>query len=264
MKRFLKLIILFLLIICMSGCDSRVGITPYKDEPVVECLLLVGQGIEEFKFTRTLPVGSEYNEEKAGITGANITITDEFNNSTTLKPIWGNPGLYSDENFIIEPKTRYFLQIDYNGSLMTAQTVTPDTFTVSKTTDSSFVYLKDNIYFQWTKSAGAAAYYFTVTNLEPVSEKIERDFSEENPYAKRKTRFFWTLGTTTFVFPWLHNYYGRHEIKIFAIDDNLYHYLQTSFQDIQELTEPESNVKNAIGYFASGVVSIRFYNLLKP
>ncbi len=264
MKLSAKLVISFLLIISVLKCDSPVGITPYKDEPVVECLLLVGQGIEDFKFTRTLPVGSEYNEEKAGITDAIITITDESNNSTTLKPVGENPGLYADESFIIAPKTRYFLQIDYNGSLMTAQTVTPDTFTVSKTVDSSFVYLKDNIYFQWTKSEGAAAYYFTVTNLEPVAEKIDRDFSEENPYAKRKTRFFWTLGTTTVVFPWLHNYYGRHEIKIYAIDDNLYHYLQTSFQDIQELTEPESNIKNAIGYFASGVVSSRFYNLLKP
>lgn len=263
MKRLLKLIISFLLIIITLVCDSPVGYIPYKDEPVIECLLFVGKGIENFKFTRTLPVSSEYDAQQAGITDAKITISDEFNNSTTLKPVKGKPGLYSDESFIIKPKTSYFMQTDYNGSLVTAQTVTPDTFTVSQTVASSFVYLEDSIYFEWTKSEGAAAYYFTVTNLETTLDKIDRGMIESKAGAQGLTRYFFTLQTSTIVYPWLHNYYGRHKIEIFAVDEVLFNFLQTSFQDIRQLTEPESSFKNAIGYFASGVTHSRYYNLLK-
>lgn len=155
------------------------------------------------------------------------------------------------------------MQTDYNGSLVTAQTVTPDTFTVSQTVASSFVYLEDSIYFEWTKSEGAAAYYFTVTNLETTLDKIDRGMIESKAGAQGLTRYFFTLQTSTIVYPWLHNYYGRHKIEFFAVDEVLFNFLQTSFQDIRQLTEPESSFKNAIGYFASGVTHSRYYNLLK-
>ena len=258
-----KLILLFIYLSFLASCDPDVAVNPYLEEPIVECILLVGKGIEKFKFTRTLPVGSVFDNEKAGITGAEIIITDKFNRTTVLKPLADKPGIYTDLNYIIEPKAEYFLQINYQGSVITARTVTPDTFTVSENYRTSFVYLQDEIKFEWTESQGCAAYYFTVTNLETARDKIDQGLIENTVGAWGRTRFFFTLRTNTVVYPWLHNYYGRHKIEVFAIDDILYNFLQTSFQDIRQLTEPESSVKNAIGYFAAGVAHSRFYSLLK-
>lgn len=264
MKLPTRFLLAFFIVNFLISCDSQVVMTPYIDEPVIECLLLVGKGIEHFKLTRTLPVGSQFDYNKAGITGANITIKDEFDNSTILKPSAEKPGYYRDLNFIIKPKTKYFLQLDYNGYLVTAQTVTPDTFTVSKNSDSSFVYMKDEINFHWTESEGATAYFFAVTNLDTTLDKIDGSYSPDNKTVTGTTRFILTLGTSTVVFPWLHNYYGRHEVSVYAIDDNFYQFLQTCFQDVRQLSEPVSSVKNAIGYFASGVMRCRYYRLLKP
>ena len=158
MIKIAKIPLLFFLIIILVQCNSSTVEPPYKEEFIVESLLLVGKGIDDFKFTRSLQVGSQYDSSKAGITDASIMISDENGNITTLMADKNNPGIYLDWNFVVKPKTKYFLQIDYKGTIISSETTTPDTFTVFSKTDSVFTYLQDNINYNWTDSEGSAAY----------------------------------------------------------------------------------------------------------
>lgn len=266
MKKIYLIFVIFVSSIICISCESPTNTTPYKEEQIVEGLLKVGRGIRDFRLTRTLPVGSVYDSTKAGITDAEIIIHGADGTSTRLRPVSDHPGLYNDRNFVVKPRTEYSMSINYKGNEIFAKTITPDTFRVSMISGSSFIYLLDKINIEWSESAGAAAYFISVTNLEESQslENIDRQFSSDDPYSRRRTRFYWTLGTETEIFPWLHNYFGEHEIRIYAVDSNFLNYLQTSFQDVQLLTEPESNVANAIGYFGSAVLHSRVYMLRKP
>ena len=252
-----------LLAAALLGCSGPTEQTPYVEEPVVECLLVAGQGIDEFKFTRTLPVGSDYDSAAAAISGARIVISSTRGDSTILRPVPGKPGVYASPNYIVSAKATYFLRTEFKGVPITAETTCPDTFKLYPLEKEIVTYLKDRVEVHWTQSEGAAAFYISVTNLEDSLVAIERPFSEQNPYSDRRARFYWTLGLQTELYPWLHNFYGLHVLRVYAIDRNFFRYLQTSFQNPRELTEPESSVRNAIGYFGSATTQVASYTLVE-
>lgn|GEM_PF-4634595 len=254
---------LLMLVAWLLGCSSPSVYDQYREEPVVECLLVAGEGVEEFKLSRTLPVDSPYDSALAGITGARIVISSDRGDSTVLRPVPGRPGIYESPRYIINVRRRYRLRIILKDRIITSETVCPDTFSLMPLSKTVITYLKDQPVVRWTPSRGAAAYYISITNLERSPQKIERPFADQDPYADRKSRFYWTLGLETVIYPWLHNYYGYHILRVYAIDENFFRYLQTSFQNVREMTEPESSVTNALGYFGSAVLRKTTYILVE-
>ena len=247
----------------LAACGTPSEPVCYVEEPVVECLLVANHGIGEFKFTRTLPVTSPYDSARAGIQGARIVIRSSRGDSVVLRPVPNMPGLYAAPRYIIRPRLTYRLRTQFKDRTITAVTTVPDTFTLSPLSKTVITYLKDRVIVRWTRSEGSAAYFISVTNLEDSLVAIDRPYASQDPYSKRRARFYWTLGTQTELYPFLHNFYGRHELRVYAVDRNFFRYLQTSFQNPRELTEPESSVKNALGYFGSAVMHRTTYTLLE-
>ena len=255
--------ILLILLIRLSGCSAPTASSVYVEEPVVECLLVAGHGIDQFKFTRTLPVEAPYDSTKAGIQGARIVIRSSRGDSVLLRAVPGSPGVYAAPHYIIRPKLTYWLRTEFKNKPITAVTTVPDTFTLFPLSKNIITYLKDRVTVRWTESEGSVGYFISVINLEDSLVAINRPYASQDPYAKRRARFYWTLGTQTELYPFLHNYYGLHELRVYAVDRNFFNYLQTSFQNPRELTEPESSVKNALGYFGSAVMHRVNYVLLE-
>ncbi|MDI6765545.1 MAG: DUF4249 family protein [Bacteroidota bacterium] len=257
------------ILILISGCTSVDDPFDYKADTIVECILYVNESIDTLKLHRTMPVDQKYNKAEAGIGNASVKIFSVAGDTIYMLPAKGKPGSYYDPTrTTVRPATQYYLEIDYpGGKQITGATITPDTFTVLPPKYRVVTYLYDTNIVRWTISNHAAAYLILVSNIEFVRTKIERDqdLLPDNQYNNKEAPTIWTftLGTSTPLYPWLYNYYGIHEITITAMDNNLYDYVWTMYQDKMRLNEPSFHLNNAIGFFGSGVRRDFIYEIQK-
>lgn len=138
---------LFILIgVLMAGCDSESDLVAddYREEIVVYGYLYIDEPIDSTNaifIGKTKPVLEYYQVEEAAIENAHVTLQKEGSDTTItlhhlrkiievedeLREVGG---YYANPNIIIEPLTTYYLEIEVDDKLLTAQTTTPHTFDV--------------------------------------------------------------------------------------------------------------------------------------
>ncbi|MFM8772020.1 MAG: hypothetical protein ACKOE4_08395 [Candidatus Kapaibacterium sp.] len=228
------------------GCEDPVP-TDYKEEIMLEGLLLVGEPLQDVRVLKTLPVTDTFSFERAALSDAKITVTaDGLNIPMEFVPD-SRGGTYRavDTSYRVRASTIYAVSVLANGATLTASTRTPATFawtTPPKTwirfpnPDSLLTAVNDSLLVTWSPVPETELYIIGLTCLDTLGygQYLDPPTTDTNLRTVRpKPDFFdrsgtlianerTTLGATPFttsqtvwgVFRW----YGQHELRVYAPD----------------------------------------------
>ncbi len=274
MKKYIISSLLVLLSIIFISCEDTAP-TEYKQNFVVEGLLIVGEPIGNIKILETQSLRDSFVYDNSIVRNAKVTITSggksyelEFD---TVKQSY----VYADKNELVKELTEYQLKIELkDGKVFTGRTFTPKTFEWIKDAPDYMQYPQDTINLpsdydvSWTKADTTKFYVLRIVPLDtlnygkylnPQTEELNRRIMRS---WIRKPEFYfreltnWTFLPTTEVpvvwnsFKW----FGINEVTVFAPDANFLNWtLQTFFT--QELVDLLSSIDGgAYGYFGSATM----------
>lgn len=257
------LLFLFIPAFLLVSCTKE---TPLQtDKVVVEAFLFAGQKIDDVRLTTIVPFGG------------NDTISKPINNADVFI-YWQNKAYklqntndsgyyhYPGNDLTIKTGELYEIKFNYNGFDVYAQTVCPPPpANISITKDTmKVVYFSlidsilnggsieipepDSVIINWP-NPNQAYYYVVAENVESVKESIYPDF-----ISGVTGFFFQTMPTTNNSYTFFDldfKHFGRHEIRVYKVNDE-YVNLFTSFnQDSRTQAEPLTNVVNGLGVFTA-------------
>lgn len=276
----------------IHGCGDPVA-TEYKEEIMLEGLLLVGEPLDNIRVLKTLPITDTFSFERAAIPDAVFTVqADGVDVPMQFVPD-NRGGTYraADTSYRVQPNVVYSVTMRARGATLTATTRTPETFAYTVPprpwlqyphADSLLVSVNDSLLISWQPVARAELYIISITCLDTLGygQYLLPATSEDNERTKRPTPDFFdqsgtlianertTLGATRFptsqtvwgVFRW----YGLHEIRIYAPDRafrewiNLVGSGRRSSYDYRQ-----SNIEGGLGVWGSASVAKAQTILLK-
>lgn len=265
------------------GCDAT-NPTDFQSEVVVEGYLEAGRRLPDLRVSRTVPLDATYDTEETGISGAvvKIRLLDEaggieaeydYRNSDA------NVGLYFpasgwNDTPSVQPLRSYELYVDAPGGPgpITSRTLVPDTFFVADVSADSVEYLsnrqltfllspteypgRQNIYLISTVALDARETTLTpfAQGLLTGSELTFEDLRARTAPLLNESNFERTEeGLVSIRFPWIGIYfYGRNEILVSAIDENLHDFVRS--QSVQQggSTLPPGEIPNVLEHVEGG------------
>ncbi len=275
---------LLALLACFAyGCDAT-GPTDFEPEVVVEGYLAAGRRLPDLRLSRTVPIDAAYNRERTGIDGAfvEVRLLDAAGGTEEKYEYRGSDasaGLYFpttgwNDTPNVRPLRTYELYAEVPGEPgpITSRTLVPDTFFVADISADSVEYLsRQQLSFQLSPTVypGRQNVYLITTvaqdgfidHLTPFAEALLEDSDLTMSDLRERTAPL--LNEANFDrmengfihvrFPWIGIYfYGRNEILINAIDDNLHDFIRS--QTIQQggSTLPPGEIPNVLEHVSGG------------
>ena len=180
-----------LLLLALSGCEQEpTEVEDYEPEAVLTAYIETGKPVGEIWIERVWKdIGVFYDPVNTGIGGVQVklfSISSNARETDTLQFIHDGGGRYipAINNFIVEPKVRYRIEANKisEGLNIWAETVTPDTFTLSihniedKVIDqeSDLELMESSL----RKAVGTWEYLDNPKKYEGVMEKIRRRYQD--------------------------------------------------------------------------------------
>ncbi len=122
--KIIHLIICGIILILLSSCEQTVSNVelPYKEQLVIRAVLEAGEKVSEFHVSRTLHPLDEYNEDKALVKDAVITISDGNKNYT----LTFQDKFYVNEDLIIEAGKTYHMTAKWKNKKARSRTTIPE------------------------------------------------------------------------------------------------------------------------------------------
>lgn len=266
-KNILFIIIPSLMLILLA-CEDSIP-TDYIPENIVEAILIVDEPIEKVIVMRTQPVNKTFNYDSSLIKDAIVRIIEADTNYLLSFRYGDNPGYYySDTNYKIRPNTKYKLEIELSdGTVMKAETITPQRFNWIKKSDKYLQYPLDTIKLPardtiaWTTVPFCFYYAIAIKCLDTLeygrylypeinelNRRVYSPFADDHRYkdvsswaavSNNKSSIVWN------VFKW----FGKNEVNIFAGDYNFIRwYIQSmSMSQYNELLGSIEGGKGAFG-----------------
>lgn len=246
MYRLLLLALVFTAGLIVVGCEDPVP-TDYKEEIMLEGLLLVGEPLEDVRVLRTLPVTDTFSFARAALPEAKIFVTADGLDVPMAYVTDQRGGTWraADTSYRVLPNTTYSVLVEARGKTLTATTRTPSTFEWKTPPramirfphpDSLLTSVADSLLVSWTPVANTELYIIGLTCLDTLGygQYLDPQTDDTNVRTVRpKPDFFdrsgtlianerTTLGATPFttsqtvwgVFRW----YGQHELRVYAPD----------------------------------------------
>ena len=254
---------LFALVVLIISCNKQ---TPNQsDKVVVEAFLYAGETVDDVNLAKLLAYGGEDTIPKP-INDAEVTIT--WNNKTFELTNSSDTGSYHYpfSDLKIEEGELYQLNVNHAGFEISSFTICPpkpSLPTITKDTlkielfsilDSLFtggnteIPDPDSIVVEWANPNNE--YYFVVAeNVEQVKENIYPEF-----LGLIGDFFFQTTPTQSsrYVFTDLDfRHLGKHEIRIYKVNQEYVGLYQSYEQDSRTQAEPITNVFNGLGIFTA-------------
>jgi hypothetical protein len=227
--------------------------------PVVDAVLVVGEGFPDVYLTRTLAPDEAFSLDRAAISGATVTIRGGA--TTVVYLDGGSPGRYSPpvSGAAVLPETRYDLTVDLpDGGTLRATTTTPapirvrewvlldDTGTSVEQWMSTFTDAGDSVYYQpenqlvYTEglveirldAAPAQGYQVGLASIDLASPLlVDADFLDEEDlenFTRTNNSPPFSAETDAIRIPWFAIYYGgRYKMRVFAMDRNWFDLART-------------------------------------
>ncbi len=270
-----KIYILAVLIIAVLGLNSCEDdpITDYIPRTIIEGILIVDSPIENIKVIKSQPVFEKFDYEKSLVRDAKVFIEGDNQIFELMIDPTGSKGYYyADKNYLIKPNTEYKLVVILkDSSVMKGSTFTPErTEWILKCneylqypTDTLKLRAKDTI--EW-KQVGDIDYYMLNVKcldtfnygmyLSPQTNEMNRrcynlttvhkdgeefkEISESPVVDNNKSSVVWN------VFRW----FGKHEISVYAMDENMLKWYLQSFS-FREFDERLNSITDGYGCFGS-------------
>lgn len=282
----------------LSGCDA-VDPPAFEEEIVVEGYLEAGQPVGYVTVSRTLPVNEVYDPALQAVSGAAVRIELLGSNGRDVETSWDlfaprpASGRYRTREIVdVLPLRTYRLVVDVPGAgTITSETTAPALFRFVDTEERTFVYDADEApLFEITEPfypGRQSIFLITTVSLEPDSTNLTpfADAINEDIFTLRETvspplngaNFDRTpSGGMKIRYPWIGlAFYGRNEMRIQAIDDNVFDFVRSnavqqgdqggstlSPGEIPNVIDHVEGGRGLFGSFASA--SVRFRVLPNP
>ena len=277
-KAFLLGLVLF-----AWACDSA-GPSDFESEVVVEGYMQAGARLPDLRVSRTVPIDAAYDIEETGIDGAVVRIrllddSGEVEEEYAYRNSDANVGHYFpatgwNETPEVQPLRAYELSVESPGEVapVTSRSFVPDTFYVADVSADTVEYLsnrqlvfelsptvypgRQNIYLITTVALDADESQLTpfAKGLLEDSELTIADLRERTAPLLNESNFERTEdGFVRVRFPWIGVYfYGRNEILVSAIDENLHDFVRS--QSVQQggSTLPPGEIPNVLEHVEGG------------
>lgn len=286
--------------IALAGCDAA-GPVEFESEVVVEGYLRAGGRLPNVRVSRTIELDATYSPRGTAITDATVSIhllneSGEREESIEYRSSDTSPGSYipvfgSDRTTVVPLRTYELLvEVPDLPEPIRATTLVPDTFSVVRTGADSVVYQASEqfsfLVSSTTYPGRQNVFVFTTLALEgrpgqltPFAESLlEGDLSvddlrERASPALNEDNFEHVQDDFLRIrFPWLAVYfYGRNQISVSALDDNLNDFIRS--QSVQQggSTLPPGEIPNILerveggrGVFGSYARASTFIYVLRP
>ena len=273
------------LLVILSGCDAmdpEVKVGAY----VVEAVLVAGEPLPNVRLTRTAPIGSRYDSQELGVTGASVSLRHVTNSFVTVLEyiaVANTAGVYQplDPDAIVQPLGKYQLDIITETGSISGHTTVPDTFRVLRGSLDVAVYQgEEQLEITHTPSRSPnrlRSYFIIITeSLEPTEDNLTplaRDILEQgigdatleslqvsaSPILNEDNIAKNADGSLSFRYPWIGiNFLGQNRVVVNALDDNAYDFIRS--QSVQqggstfapgEIPNPLERIQGAHGLFGS-------------
>lgn len=275
-KSVKMVVILVLAAIALTGCDSA-GPVEFEPEVVVEGYLRAGGRLPSIRVSRTVELDATYSPQGTAITDATVSIhllneSGGREESTEYRSSDSSPGSYvpvfgSGEATLALPLRTYELEVDVPDAPepIRATTLVPDTFSVVRTGADSVVYQASKqftfLVSSTTYPGRQSVFVFTTLALDgrpgqltPFAESLlEGDLSVDDlrerasPTLNEDNFDHVQNGFLRIRFPWLAIYfYGRNQISVSALDDNLYDFIRSQMVQQGGSTLPPGEIPNIL------------------
>lgn len=268
----MKRIYYLLLIICtfayLVSCTETNDVVSAGEKPIVEAYLAPGHPVSMKVYTE-IPYADSSEGVSQPIEGLSIKITASTGKIFILQSI--GSGIYASgvHELIEEPPTKYKMEFEYKGRVVSAETEMPEkpaSFTISVSEISrTQINLSsggfpgggggfggiDNtpIELSWS-NPGNVYHFIAVENTEstPVQIIVPPTGSEFPTFRFRFTNEP-VLGTHSNIQPQSLEYFGNHDVILYRINPDYSALYQSSGTTTQNLSTPPSSITNGLGVF---------------
>ncbi len=268
-----------LLALVFGGCEDSAP-TDYLPQTFVEGYLIVGSPIAGIMIYTTQPTSSDYSRENAAIKDAEVTVSVGNQDYKLDYKSGDNPGYaYIDENIKVDPSKKYKLRIVLkDGTLITSETTTPQTFSWTREPkplyyypqDTLHLYQVDSLDIAWNRFGDVAFYMLSIKCLDtleygkylpaPTSEMNRRTYNiiskmeDESQYKNMTSWAFISNIETPSVwaaFKW----FGKQKVSIYAPDYNMLSwFVSIGLVNSPFYDENFNSIHGGIGVFGSAAV----------
>lgn len=260
----LHVLILLAAVIFAGGCDTTA--TQPDTQVVVEAYLRARVPVPSVRLTRSVEVDERYVPSDAAVRGADVAIQQLGGDGEVLRSVEleeERPGVYGPANSpLVQPRTTYRLVVTTpGGTEITATTTVPDTLSVLSAENQRAVYQGPaqptlTITAPQSNREQQSVLLLTTTSLLNFETTPEEELRDQltPPYASGYDPETDTLaayrvtssgvlneenfdrtpsGNIETRVPWLSvAFFGRNEVGVHVIDDNLYDFIRT--QQVQQ------------------------------
>lgn len=276
MKKIKNIVIFSLIIIFIASCEDPVP-KDYQPEIFVEAVLVAGEPIKDIKVMLSQPLTDSFDYSKSIIRDANIVISRDDENYLLTYDEATLSYFYEDKSLLIQPETKYDLEITFPGrtDVITGTTTVPKAFSwVNGTYDVTYYPqdtlippIIDSLELSWEKSPGVLAYFIRIKCLDTLeygkyldpptdklNERIWRPYEERSRNYADVTRWGGPILNQYTAFVWTAlKWYGVNEVSIYAPDQNFFNWF-IQLQRSSSYYDLLGSVEGGLGCFGSATV----------
>ena len=253
------------LILLFVGCDSN-SVESSDDIAVVEAFLFVGEPVDDIRVTSTLPFSST-DTIPAPINDAEIRLIKEGTTYALVSS--GSDGTYHypGDDLAVEPGDLFMFEMQYQGQLVTAETVVPPA-PVGVVLDTTIFEVPSfdfsgggpprggrggfdsRLLVTWDNPSDQL-HYVVINSVEENPESIFPDFIGQR--IGQQFRFISEPSRDNFfeiLLPLLEGI-GQHQIQVYRVNQEYADLYDNRTQDSRDLNQPPDNISGAIGIFSA-------------
>ncbi|MEM6646800.1 MAG: DUF4249 family protein [Bacteroidota bacterium] len=265
-NRLPRLALLLTLVLGVAACDIN-DPDGFEQEYIVEAYLEAMQPLGHVRLSQSVPIDGVFDFDALSVGGAEVRMLLEapdgsIERTLDFAPSPSERGIYRalDASAIALPRRTYRLEVSIpDGSMLSASTIVPDTFSVVQVNNLTATYATDDqVSVDLTPSfyPGRQSYYlFTVESLQPTQDNLvpfifafldengdgelddDDDFEPDDlldirignsPPLNEANYTLNADGSLNVPLPWLAvAFYGPTTIAASALDDNLYDFIRS-------------------------------------
>jgi hypothetical protein len=253
-----------------SSCSDTSATAPNEQLPVVRAYLYANEPVNDIRLSYTAPIGTPDSLADAAAPPINNATVVLIRRGVryALQPSGGDSGYYkySGTNLTVAEGDVFNLEVTVGSKTITATTtvpIRPSGASVSSTTLTvpSFTGGRGGgpgggftppdlsnaiVQVRWNPSSGAL-YYVTLENTETSPTAITTGFR----FGPRRLIFSPTAADSFAISFAQVEYYGRHRVRVYRVNEEYAQLYATLQQDSRDLNEPATNIHGGLGVFSA-------------
>jgi len=263
-----------------AACTEETPFVPESDLVVVRAYLYANEPVTEIQLTSTVALGSE-DSVGPPISDADVKLIKD-GITYQLEPTPGREGYYyyPGEDLTVNTGDIFRIEVTYYGKLAYAQTVVPpapagvgmtfDELVVEDFSAGGFgggfgfmrrFMVEDTtaVRVTWLNEENSS-YYVTLENVETDPQQIETGL----PFARPGRIISIPITGEEYIISLFNvTHYGRHEAKVYRVNQEYVDLYSSRRQDTRDLNEPLTNVVNGLGIFTAFNSKSAFFDVVR-